>query len=61
MENDLAFWKRRFKRCFFSFDDRWKNKPKIFARMDDAALIFCQKLFNCMPETVVLDKLLKAE
>jgi hypothetical protein len=39
----------------------WTKKPKIFARIDDAALIFCQKMFNCLPETVELNQLLKSE
>ena len=39
----------------------WKSKPEIFARIDNAALLFCQKLFNCLPETVELDQLLKSD
>jgi hypothetical protein len=39
----------------------WTKKPKIFAKIDEAALIFCQKMFNCLPETVELNQLLKSE
>jgi len=39
----------------------WKNKPKIFNKMDHAALVFCQKLFDCLPETVDMVELLKTK
>jgi hypothetical protein len=39
----------------------WQKKPAIFAKVDNAALVFCQKLFNCLPETVEMDDLLKSE
>ena len=39
----------------------WKNKPAIFAKVDHAALLVCQKLFDALPETVQLNRLMKTE
>ena len=30
----------------------WKNKPKCFAKLDNLALKFCQKMIDGLPETV---------
>ena len=34
----------------------WTKKLKNFAKIVNAALIFCQEMFNCLPETMELNQ-----
>ncbi len=39
----------------------WKNKPAIFNKIDHIAMVFCQKLFDCLPENVEMKEILKTK